>query len=219
MDINQTEVTQESKEEEKQVDNEVTQTLAKVQSELEEQRERYKDLSRRLTQAQQENAELYRYHKATLPKINQSFADKWEQSPEGAVETVFETKVAPVSNKVAQIEARQWETQYLVENPNMAQFKARVLELGDEHPYLTSYQKGISKLYEMAEAEVLKAEYKKLKANQQAEEEKERSYTEGSSSKLPPQKQPLKLDHVQRTIAQNLGIKEEDYIKQMRGDL
>lgn len=202
--------------EETQAKEQTPAELAKIQHELEEQKERYKDLSRRLTQTQQENAELYRYHKATLPKINQSFAERWEQSPEHAVDSVIETKVQPVNVKLAQMEARQWETEYLVDHPDMTKFRTRVLELGDEHPHLTSYKSGITKLYEMAEAETLREELKKLKSNGRAEAEKERAFTESGSPKLPSNSRQIRrLDAIQRRVAQELGIKEDEYVKRL----
>lgn len=201
--------------EENQAPNEYEVKFAEIQKQNEELQERYKDLSRRLTREQQEKAELYRFHKSTLPQINKSFTERWEENPEAAVEEFVERKTKPVAERQIAADARAAETDFLVRNPEMAKYRNKVLDLGDTHPSLTTNYQGIEALYRMAEAESLKSEYEKLKSNGKAEAEKERAFTEGSSSKSPPTKEKRKLTAQERMVAQNLGIGEDVYIQQL----
>ena len=189
--------------------------LEDTKQNLENQNDKYRDLSKRLTQTQQEKAELYRYHTATLPKINKTFNERWEDSPQEAVTDVVKEHVDPTARELAHIRAKQAETDLLIRNPEYKDLRDQVMDLGDRHQGLTSTPEGIEALYKMAEADKLRDEVKKLRSNGEADSQKERAFTESSSPKPPPQKRARKLSSAERVVSQNLGISEEEYMKQI----
>jgi hypothetical protein len=194
---------------------EIQSQLKNMQGELEESNKKYKDLSGQLTRVQQEKAELYRFHRSTLPKINKSFAEQWEENPETAVNTAVQDQVVPTQQELMRLKAKQAETHVLVTNPEWGKYRETVVSLGDQYPQLTTTEEGIQALYEMAEARELKSENKRLRSNGEAEVQKRQAYTEESSTRPPAKKQKKKLTASQRLVAQNLGIPEEQYVKQL----
>jgi len=185
---------------------------------LEKEQDRYKDLSARLTREQQLRAEWERYGKSTLPTLNQamkSFSDRWEESPEKAVEEQVTTQVDPVSRKLTQLEAKQAEMDLVMREPELAKYREKAYELGDKHPSLTHTPTGIEGLYRLAEAEDLREQVKKAKSNGEAEMQKSRAYTESSSTKPAPAKPKKVLTPDQRAVAMGLGIKEDEYLQRI----
>lgn len=185
---------------------------------LNEQRDQYeaklKDLSARLTRTQQESAELLRFHKSSLPKINKSFEERWEMSPERAVKEEVETGVQPISSELAALRAETAMTKILAANPEWRKYEEQVRTLGYDHPHMTYSEIGIRRLFDMARSDDMEKELQKVRGNARAEQEKTRAFTEGGSPKEKPSQKP-RLSAAQRRVAEQLGISEDDYLKQM----
>jgi hypothetical protein len=204
---------------EEQEDN----SLEDLQAQLAEERKfraeaeaKSKDLASRLTKEQQEKAELYKFHRATLPRLNQavekSFAEAWEDSPERAVEHKVETKVVPMQSDVAALRAQVALNTVITKHPDWTKYEDRAVQLGDEFPQLTYTQQGIEKLFSMARSEDLEEEIKRLKSNGQAEAEKTRAFTESSTSRE-PKKSKKAASPWEKQVAEQLGIPVDDYVK------
>jgi hypothetical protein len=195
--------------------------LQAIRKELEEERnkreqleERTRDLGARLTRSQQESAEFLRFHKATLPRINKSFAERWEEDPEAAVKEAVSGDSNKNTMEVARMKARQAELDLLIREPELTKYQSRVKDdLGNKYWEMTQTESGIEALYRMAEAEDLRSQVKKAKANGKAEAEKERAFTEGGSTPKTPQKR--KLNSAQMKIAEELDISPDEYLKQL----
>ena len=172
-----------------------------------------KDLGAKLTRAQQENADMLRFHKATLPKINKTFEEKWEENPERAVVSEVEQRVAPMNDQNVKIQAELALTRIIVKNPAWAKYEEKVREISNEFPELTyKGEKGILQLFNMARMEDLEK-----KTNGKEEEmDKTKAITEAPSAKAAPSSEPAKLNTDQMFIARKFGIKPEDYVKQMK---
>jgi hypothetical protein len=188
--------------------------LEEVEREKDQAEEKAKDLGARLTREQQEKAELYRYHRETLPKINKTFAEKWEESPEGAVTSQVEDKVKPVSQSLDQLKAQTFLNNVLIKNPKWAKYEAKAVALGDDFPQLTYSQEGVQKLFKMARIEDVEKEVEEQRSNMKAEVQKGRAYTEGSTPREKA-KQKTKLSPSQRTVAKELGLTDDEYAKGM----
>lgn len=179
-----------------------------------EMEEKVKDLGSRLTKTQQENAEYTRLFKANLPKFNKSFEDRWESSPEETIRDEITHTVKPVDQQLKKLEIRQVNADLIRRNPDWSKYENRVMELGDENPDLTWSETGLTRLYQIAEAEQIKQEYDKYKANGKAESEKDRAFTEDSTPSAKGKKDSS-LTSEQKRISKNLGISEEEYGKML----
>lgn len=183
-----------------------------------------KDLSVRLTKAQQEMAELYRFHKATLPKINKSFAEDWDDNPEEAVVKRVQNKMEPIEKKtqeigteIGKLKAKVAFQSVLAKHPGWAKYADRAIELGNEEEYweLTwKGEKGIMALFRLAGADEKQVE--KEEGRQEGETQvkvTEKVYSEDSSAKTVSGNGKVKLNPDEMLIAKKLGIKPEDYFK------
>lgn len=209
------EVSEETQAEEKDPVEELRLQLQAERENREKVESKVKDLSSRLTREQQVRAELERYHTKTLPEINKKFEDLWEESPEKAVDTRVNDKVTPVSQEVARLRAENAFTQLLVENPQWAQYKDRVIELGSEKPDWTYEKKDIEKLFHLAERDDLKEKVERMESRKEIERQKGKAYTESSSPKEIAKPKP-KLSAAQMQIVDKLGITPEQYLERMK---
>lgn len=183
--------------------------------------EKIRDLSSRLTRTQQENAELYRYHKQTLPKINEtvakSFNETWAESPEGAVEEKVVSKVKPLEEDMVQIKAKLALANARAKLKDFDEHFEDIVMLGSK-PHLaplTWTEEGLESIYQMAKAKKLEEELRKAKENGAKETEKSRTFTEGSTPSGVSQKPKVKLTPQQMNVVRNLGITAEQYAAQM----
>lgn len=204
---------------------EFNQKLTAMQKELEEVKTRNKELGSKLTKEQQVRAELERFHTATLPELNKRlkpFDERWNDSPEAAVASEVQSHVAPVAKSQAATNAELWVTQVMVENPKLATYRDRAVALSLENPEyapLTYSKKGIQTLFRLAAEEDLVKERDELKSRFETNQEKLRTFTEGSSGQRTPgqasAKPQVRLTAVQQQVAKKLGISAEDYMKRI----
>lgn len=202
---------------------ELEQKLKEAQERVGKYESTAKDLSVRLTKTQQEMAELYRFHKATLPKINKSFAEDWDESPEGAVEKRVESKVRPMEQKyeeigteVGRLKAQTALNNLLIRYPHWSEYVDKVRELGEEEAYASltwQGEKGIKALFKIAGAsENGKPKEEKIDSDTEIKVT-EKTYSEGSSGKGKESNGKIKLNPDELLIARKLGVKPEDYYK------
>lgn len=173
-----------------------------------------KDVKGRLTREQQIRAEFERYHTETLPKINKKFEEQWEESPQTAVDVRVADKTQPLARNVENLQAEMAYYSILAETPSYSQYKGRVLELANEHPYLTKDRKGIEQLFKLARSEQLEEQLQKVQTQMKTDQDKSRATTEDSSPR-PAQTPKVNLTSAQRYVADKLGVKYEDYVKHM----
>jgi len=192
----------------------VKKRLESVEREKEQAEERAKDLGARLTREQQEKAELYRYHRETIPKINKTFAERWEESPEGAVASQVEDRVTPVTQSLDQLKAQTFLNNVLIKNPSWSKYEDKARNLGNDFPQLTYTQEGVQKLFKMARLEDVEKEIEDKNSNMKAEAQKGRAYTEGSSPREKA-KVKTKLSPAQRQVAVELGLTEDEYVSEL----
>jgi hypothetical protein len=189
--------------------------LSGMQDRLSKTENQAKELGSKLTKAQQENAELVRFHKATLPKINKSFEDRWEESPETAVHQEIETRMAPVADQATKLSAELALTRIIAKNPSWGEYEDRVRELGEEFPEITyKGERGIMRLFQMVHAEKMDA---KAKPKNGEDMDKTKAITEEPSAKASEQTTgKTRLNSDQLLICRKLGIKPEEYAKHMK---
>lgn len=187
--------------------------LDQTEKSRQEMAQEVKKLGAMLTKTQQENAEYNRFLKSQLPNLNKSFEDRWESSPEGTIKEEVESKYKPIDAKLQRLEIKQVHSDIIRKHPNWTKYEERVVELGDEFPDLTWSEKGLTRLYQIAESDDLRSENEKLRSNGKAEAEKERAFTEGSTPTTKKQKSSVRISPEQERIAKNLGVKPEEYLK------
>lgn len=191
------------------------QELDSLKSKYEEQSGQYKKLSGMLTRTQQDHAELLRFHKATLPKVNESFEERWDKSPSGAVKQEVTSEIEPLKDEMVRIRAYQWLDE-ISRDEKYRPYREKVVELAETQPEYAqmSYTKeGIRSLYRIAREQDLDAEVQKLKSNGRADMDKERSFTESSTPRTPAAKKTHATAN-EVSVANQLGISVEDYLKQ-----
>lgn len=188
--------------------------LQSMQDRLSKTETQAKELGSKLTRAQQENAELVRFHKATLPKINKTFEERWEDSPETAVHQEIEQRITPVVDQNTKLSAELALTRIIAKNPSWGEYEDRVRELGEEFPEITyKGERGIMRLFQMVHAERLEM---KKKPNGE-DMDKTKALTESASAKVSSESPTkVKLNSDQLLIARKLGIKPEDYAKHLK---
>lgn len=177
-----------------------------------------KDLSARLTRTQQESAELYRFHKETLPKINKTFVEQWEESPERAIETKVEERTTNTERELRAVKAQQ---AILLVKGRHADFDAvapRMAELANDPEYsaLSWTEKGLEALYRMVKAEDLETKTKKLEEEVETGRTKSRAFSEESSAKTQAPAQKVKLTPAQLKVCEGLGVSPEEYIRRLQ---
>lgn len=202
---------------------ELERKLQEAQGQISQTQVKNKELSVLLTKNQQELAELYRFHKATLPKINKSFAEDWDESPEQAVEKRVERQVKPIEQKydeigteVGRLKAQTALQSLLIRYPHWNEYVDKVRELGEEEAYASltwQGEKGIKALFKIAGAAEGKAPKEEKVDSETEVKVTERTYTEGSSAKGKESNGKIKLNPDELLIARKLGVKPEDYYK------
>src|SRR3990167_49201 len=172
-----------------------------------------KDLGARLTRTQQEHAELLRFHKATLPKINKSFEERWDESPEQTLENTVAQKVNPMVEQMRFLSAKTAMTNIIAKNPEWRKYEDRVIELGDQQDNwsLTDNESGLTKLFKLAKYEEMETEYAKMKSGIETENQKSRAVFEAGTPKNGSGAKP-KISDTELKIARSLGLTPEDYL-------
>jgi len=175
---------------------------------------RYKDISGKLTRTQQENSEFVKFIKTkTIPEENKKFEDRWEDDPQKAVQHEVTENIKGTEQEIARLNATSWMTAAIQRDPEKSKYRERAIELSIEHPSLSYSENGINRLLDLAEADDMREELKKVRSNNRAEGEKTRAYTESSTPRTPP-KPKLKATAEEARVAEQLGVKLEDYLKQ-----
>lgn len=188
--------------------------LKAMQAQLDEAKNQSRDLGSKLTKVQQDNAELIRFHKATLPKINKTFEEQWEADPQRAVVTEVEQRTQPVVDQTTRLSAELALVKIITKNPAWASYEDKVREKAQRYPEMTYRgEDGIMELFKMVHAD----HQEMVKKPNGDDVDKSKAITEQPSGRAPQKTENVvRLNPDQARVAKMLGVKPEDYAKRLK---